>query len=255
MPPDILGQNFGVPSRRSRIFRCATPSSRRVARRPRHGPRSSERTRRAATPLHLLAWTHPGARPGITVHIADTQLHRHDDGCAALEAVPEGCGDALAPNADEWQYWIKGKGQMTVFNTGPNRQWTSRPDGTATSRSLSITSRTQGIPTCSPRSIQARISRTCLFRLITRTPPAMVAQHLNAAKRRSQIPQGQAEASCRPGRIVGDCSGRSIYTGLRDHHEAACKNVGSHTAAPISGGSRSYKLQFSSSPIDGRLTF
>ena len=24
------------------------------------------------------------------------------------------------PNADEWQYWIKGKGQMTVFNTGPN---------------------------------------------------------------------------------------------------------------------------------------
>ena len=24
------------------------------------------------------------------------------------------------PNADEWQYWIKGKGQMTIFNTGPN---------------------------------------------------------------------------------------------------------------------------------------
>jgi oxalate decarboxylase len=23
------------------------------------------------------------------------------------------------PNADEWQYWIKGSGRMTVFNTGP----------------------------------------------------------------------------------------------------------------------------------------
>jgi oxalate decarboxylase len=23
------------------------------------------------------------------------------------------------PNADEWQYWVKGKGRMTVFNTGP----------------------------------------------------------------------------------------------------------------------------------------
>jgi oxalate decarboxylase len=23
------------------------------------------------------------------------------------------------PNADEWQYWIKGKGRMTVFDTGP----------------------------------------------------------------------------------------------------------------------------------------
>jgi hypothetical protein len=23
------------------------------------------------------------------------------------------------PNADEWQYWIKGSGRMTVFNSGP----------------------------------------------------------------------------------------------------------------------------------------
>jgi oxalate decarboxylase len=23
------------------------------------------------------------------------------------------------PNADEWQYWIKGSGLMTVFNSGP----------------------------------------------------------------------------------------------------------------------------------------
>ncbi len=23
------------------------------------------------------------------------------------------------PNADEWQYWVKGRGQMTVFGSGP----------------------------------------------------------------------------------------------------------------------------------------
>jgi oxalate decarboxylase len=23
------------------------------------------------------------------------------------------------PHADEWQYWIKGEGRMTVFNAGP----------------------------------------------------------------------------------------------------------------------------------------
>jgi oxalate decarboxylase len=23
------------------------------------------------------------------------------------------------PNADEWQYFVAGQGQMTVFNTGP----------------------------------------------------------------------------------------------------------------------------------------
>ncbi len=26
------------------------------------------------------------------------------------------------PNADEWQYWIKGQGRMTVFNAGPRAQ-------------------------------------------------------------------------------------------------------------------------------------
>jgi oxalate decarboxylase len=26
------------------------------------------------------------------------------------------------PNADEWQYWIKGSGRMTVFNTGPQAE-------------------------------------------------------------------------------------------------------------------------------------
>ena len=26
------------------------------------------------------------------------------------------------PNADEWQYWIKGEGRMGVFNAGPNVQ-------------------------------------------------------------------------------------------------------------------------------------
>jgi oxalate decarboxylase len=26
------------------------------------------------------------------------------------------------PHADEWQYWLKGKGRMTVFDTGPKAQ-------------------------------------------------------------------------------------------------------------------------------------
>ncbi|MDO9395549.1 MAG: cupin domain-containing protein, partial [Herbiconiux sp.] len=28
------------------------------------------------------------------------------------------------PNADEWQYWLKGQGRMTVFNTGPHANTT-----------------------------------------------------------------------------------------------------------------------------------
>jgi len=40
---------------------------------------------------------------------------------AALETIKPGGLREMHwhPNADEWQYWIKGQGRMTVFNTGP----------------------------------------------------------------------------------------------------------------------------------------
>jgi hypothetical protein len=41
------------------------------------------------------------------------------------------------PNADEWAYWIKGKGRMTVFETGPNAvTWTSTLEILATSSAI-----------------------------------------------------------------------------------------------------------------------
>ncbi|RAI25816.1 cupin domain-containing protein, partial [Rhodoplanes serenus] len=40
---------------------------------------------------------------------------------AALETFKPGALRRMHwhPNADEWQYWIKGKGRMTVFDAGP----------------------------------------------------------------------------------------------------------------------------------------
>ena len=90
------------------------------------------------------------------------------------------------PNADEWQYWIKGKGQMTVFNTGPNAVTTDFNAGDIgyVKKSLGTTSRTQATPTCSSSKCSevpiSRMSR--LSDWIARTPPAMVAQHLNVSE-------------------------------------------------------------------------
>ena len=41
---------------------------------------------------------------------------------AVVQTVPPGAMRAMHwhPNADEWQYYIKGKARMGVFNTGPH---------------------------------------------------------------------------------------------------------------------------------------
>src|SRR5258705_11255207 len=60
---------------------------------------------------------------GGTVHIADSRNFTVSTTVAAalVTVRPGGMREMhWHPNADEWQYWIKGKGQMTILNTGPN---------------------------------------------------------------------------------------------------------------------------------------
>jgi hypothetical protein len=55
------------------------------------------------------------------------------------------------PNADEWQYYVKGKGRMTVFNTGPNALTMDfNPATSVTSNAtMDIMCRTSATPICS----------------------------------------------------------------------------------------------------------
>jgi oxalate decarboxylase len=67
------------------------------------------------------------------------------------------------PNADEWQYWIKGKGQMTIFNTGPNAITMDFNAGDIgyVKKNLAAISRTPATPTCnSSKCSEAPISPT-----------------------------------------------------------------------------------------------
>jgi len=87
------------------------------------------------------------------------------------------------PNADEWQYYVKGKGRMTVFNTGPNALTMDFNPG-----DIGYVKRNYGhyVQNVGDTDLQfigvfraPRYEEFALSDWLTHTPPALVAQHLN----------------------------------------------------------------------------
>jgi oxalate decarboxylase len=71
---------------------------------------------------HRLMAQEPIKTSSGTVRISDSRNFPVNTTTAAalVEVKPGGLREMhWHPNADEWQYWVKGKGRMTVFNTGP----------------------------------------------------------------------------------------------------------------------------------------
>ncbi|MFO1073679.1 MAG: cupin domain-containing protein [Geminicoccaceae bacterium] len=127
-PPEVLAQNFGVPAEAFAniplhdrwIFQGAVP-----------GPLAAAQAAAASTAgepefpfVYRLAAAAPDrANQGGTVRIADSSSFRVARNVAAgLITVRPGALRTMHwhPNADEWQYYLKGTGRMTVFNAGPS---------------------------------------------------------------------------------------------------------------------------------------
>ena len=96
-------------------------------------PASLEADRAAATgaagappyPFTFSLGSMPPVRQtkGGEVRIADSKNFTMSKTIAAAQVTvhPGGLRELhWHPNADEWQYWIKGKGRMGVFDTGPS---------------------------------------------------------------------------------------------------------------------------------------
>jgi len=87
------------------------------------------------------------------------------------------------PNADEWQYYIKGKGRMTVFNTGPNAMTMDFNAGDIgyVKRNLGHYIENVGDTDLVVIGVfrAPRYEEISLSNWLTHTPPALVAQHLN----------------------------------------------------------------------------
>jgi oxalate decarboxylase len=122
-PKEVLAKNFGgmedeftaIPAHELYIFQGRVP-----------GPLASDRvsspqgTVPQSFSYHLLA-QEPIQTSGGTVRIADaTNFPVATTTAAALVEVEPGAMRELHwhPNADEWQYYIAGRGRMTVFASG-----------------------------------------------------------------------------------------------------------------------------------------
>jgi oxalate decarboxylase len=192
-PPDILAQNFGVPAetfqdiplRDLYIFQGKLPGDLAADR---------EAVSGRGAPPHPFTFSLGSGAParatkGGSVRIADSRNFTVSTTVAAalVTVHPGGLREMhWHPNADEWQYWIKGKGQMTVFNTGPNAVTMDFNAGDVgyVKKNLGHYIKNTGDTDLQFLEVfkSPYFADVSLSDWISRTPPAMVAQHLNVSE-------------------------------------------------------------------------
>jgi len=100
-----------------------------------------------------------------------------------LAVAAAGAVAGAAPNADEWQNYIKGKARMTVFNTGPNAMTMDFNAG-----DIGYVRRNLGhyVENVGDTDLQfigvfkaSRYEEVSLSNGLTHPPPSLVAQHPN----------------------------------------------------------------------------
>jgi oxalate decarboxylase len=190
-PPEVLAKNFGVPAQAFSkiplqnlwIFQGTLP-----------GDLAAERaavTTGSGAPPHPFIFSLGSSVPvrqseGGDVRVADSNNFTVSTTIAAalVTVRPGGIREMhWHPNADEWQYYIKGKGRMTVFNTGPNAMTMDFTAG-----DIGYVKRNFGhyVENTGDTDLQfigvfraPRYEEVSLSNWLAHTPAALVAQHLN----------------------------------------------------------------------------
>lgn len=202
-PPDILAQNFGVPKD---VFRNIPLHDLWIFQGKEPGPLAQDQASVASggVPENPFTFSITGTTPvrenaSGTIHLADSHNFKVSTTiAAALETVRPGALRRLHwhPNADEWQYWIKGKGRMTVFNAGPRAQTADFQPG-----DIGYVPRGQGhyIQNTGTEDLQfltvfraPEYQEVDLSDWFRNTPPELVAQHFNIDPSEiAKFPDGQ----------------------------------------------------------------
>ena len=190
-PPEVLAANFGVPADTFKnipldnlwIFQGDDP-----------GPlAAAQRASTAANGLppnpfvfSLGSMTPNKVTHGGSVRIADSSNFKVSTGVsAALVTVKPGGLRELHwhPNADEWQYYIKGQARMTVFNTGPQAQTADFRAGDIGYVPKSLGHYVQNTGSDDLVFLEIfksdRFAEVSLSDWLTHTPPKLVSEHLN----------------------------------------------------------------------------
>jgi oxalate decarboxylase len=127
-PPEVLAKNFGlpvdafknIPLHNKWIYQSDVPA-------PRLAAVEDQIAAVAGKPPNPFVFRRADFKPLVdtksgSVRLADSTNFLVSKTIAATVVTikPGGLRDMhWHPNADEWNYWIKGEGRVTVFNTGP----------------------------------------------------------------------------------------------------------------------------------------
>jgi oxalate decarboxylase len=120
-PRDVLAKNFGLPEE---AFAHIPEKELYIFPGPAPGPLSADKTGGAGpvprTFSHRMLAQEPIRTKGGTVRITDSTVFPASQTIAAalVEIEPGGMRELhWHPNGDEWQYYLSGKGRMTVFGS------------------------------------------------------------------------------------------------------------------------------------------
>jgi oxalate decarboxylase len=189
-PPEVLALNFGVPADTFKstplsdlwIFQGKEPGSLAA---DQAAARSTEAPPLPVT-FSLLDTTPLRSNSSGSVRVADSTTFKISKTiAAAIETIKPGCLREMHwhPNADEWQYWIKGQGRVQVFDTGPKVQTMDFHAG-----DIGVVKRNFGHYIQNTGTTDAQVlavfktseyQEVSLSDWLTHTPPELVAQHFN----------------------------------------------------------------------------
>jgi oxalate decarboxylase len=190
-PPAVLAENFGVPAEAFAkiplhdlwIFQGKLP-----------GDLSADQaavSRTAGAPPYPFTFPLGSSAPaketkGSKLWVADSSNFRVSTTvAAALVTLRPGALREMHwhPNADEWQYYVKGKARMGVFNTGPNVLTMDFNAGDIGYVKRNYGHYVQNVGDTDMQFLAVfrapHYEEISLSDWLTHTPPALVAQHLN----------------------------------------------------------------------------
>ncbi|MGI4859856.1 MAG: oxalate decarboxylase family bicupin [Janthinobacterium lividum] len=190
-PPDVLAANFGVPADAFKnipvdnlwIFQGEDPG-------PLADAQQAAKSAKGAPP-HPFIFSMSDMKPnkvtrGGQVQIVDSKNFTISKTvAAALVTVRPGGMRELHwhPNADEWQYYIKGQARMTVFDTGPKAQTADFKAGDVGYVKKSLGHYVQNVGDTDLQFLEifkaAEYEEVSLSEWLTTTPPKLIYEHLN----------------------------------------------------------------------------
>jgi oxalate decarboxylase len=189
--PEVLAKSFGVPAD---AFKNIPLENRWIFQGDLPGPLAADQAAvksPAGDPPFPFIFDLSGKTPdkmtaGGHVQIADSSnFNVSTTIAAALVTVKPGAIRELHwhPNADEWQYYIKGEARMTVFNTGPAAQTADFRAGDIGYVKKSLGHYVENTGTTDLVFMEifkaSRFEEVSLSEWLAHTPPAMVAATLN----------------------------------------------------------------------------